>query len=351
MNNIKIGFIGAGHISNSMSKAIDNIEGIEKYAVSSRDINKAQKFAKEHNFKKSYGSYKEMLEDNNVELVYVATPVSYHYEHVKMSLEYGKHILCEKTFTSNYKEAKELISISKKNNLLLADAIWTRYMPSRYKIDEFLNRGIIGIPKMLEANLGYILTNKSRLFNKELSGGALYEIGIYPINLALSTLGHDIKKISVTSIIDNNGIDLQSSITISYNEDIIANLLYSINSITDSRAVIAGTNGYIVIENINNPQNIYVYSKERKLLDSYSKNDGIKGYEYQLKSVVKSINNGLIECKDMTHNDIIEEMKLVDNIRTEQNRTEQNILNIILYYILKKSQYTKNCVLTFLFLN
>lgn len=317
MNNIRIGFIGAGHISNSMSKAIDNIKGIEKYAVASRDINKAKKFANEHNFKKSYGSYIEILEDHNVELVYVATPVSQHYEHVKMSLEYGKHVLCEKTFTSNYKEAEELINISKSKNLLLADAIWTRYMPSRYKINEFLDSGIIGIPKILEANLGYILTNKPRLFSRELGGGALYEIGIYPINLALSTLRYKIKKICVNSIIDNNGIDLQTSITLRYNENIIANLIYSINSITDSRAVISGTNGYIVIENVNNPQNIYVYSKNRELLDSYSKNDGIKGYEYQLQSVAEAINNRMIECKDMTHNDILEEMKLVDNIRTE----------------------------------
>ncbi|MEI0526635.1 Gfo/Idh/MocA family oxidoreductase [Brachyspira murdochii] len=353
MKNIKIGFIGAGHISNSMSNAIDNIEGIEKYAVSSRDINKAKEFSKYHNFKKSYGSYIEMLEDENVELVYVATPVSHHYKHVKIALEHNKHVLCEKTFTSNYKEAKELITISKNKNLLLADAMWTRYMPSRYKIEEFLNSGIIGIPKMLEANLGYILTNKDRLFNKELSGGALYEIGIYTINLALSVLGHNIKGINVNSIIDCNGIDLQSSITLNYSNDVIATLIYSINSITDSRAVIAGTDGYIVIENVNNPQNIYVFSKERKLLDSYYKNDGIKGYEYQLKSIVKSISNGEIECKDMPHNEILEEMKLVDIIteqnrteqnRTEQNRTEQNRTNIIIltiYYSIKKSIHKK----------
>lgn len=334
MNNIRIGFIGAGHVSNSMSKAIDNIEGLEKYAVASRDINKAEKFAKDHNFKKNYGSYKEMLEDDNVELVYIATPVSYHYKHVKMSLEYGKHVLCEKTFTSNYQEAKELIDISKNKKLLLADAIWTRYMPSRYKIEEFLNSGIIGVPKMLEANLGYILTNKDRLFNKELSGGALYEIGIYPINLALSVLGNNFKDVNVVSIIDDNGIDLQSSVILKYYNGTIANLLYSINSMTDSKAVIACTKGYIIIENVNNPQNIYVYSQERKLLDSYSKNDGIRGYEYQLKSVVKSINNGMIECKDMPHNEILEEMKLV-NIITEQNRTE--IIFFTIYYYLKKS--------------
>ena len=107
---------------------------------------------------------------------------------------------------------------------------------------------------------------------------------------------------------------MQSSVTLTYNNDMIANLLYSINSMTDSRAVIAGTKGYIVIENVNNPQNIYVYSQERKLLDSYTKNDGIKGYEYQLKSVVHSINNGMIECKDMPHNEILEEMKIVDII-------------------------------------
>ncbi|WP_300369697.1 Gfo/Idh/MocA family oxidoreductase [Brachyspira sp.] len=319
MRDIKIGFIGAGHISNSMSIAINNIEGIEKYAIASRNIDKARKFAKDHNFKKSYGSYEEMLNDNKVELVYVATPVSYHYEHVKKSLEYGKHVLCEKTFTSTYKEAKELISISKKNNLLLADAIWTRYMPSRYKIEEIINSKIIGIPKILEANLGYILTDRPRLFSKELSGGSLYELGIYPLNLSLIILGNKIKSVNVQSIIDDNGIDLQSCVTLKYNNDVISNLIYSINSITDSRAVVAGTEGYIVIENVNNPQNIYVYSKERKLLESYSKNDGIKGYEYQLKSVIEAINNGMIECKDMTHIDILEEMELVDII-AEQNR-------------------------------
>lgn len=123
-----------------------------------------------------------------------------------------------------------------------------------------------------------------------------------------------LKNINVVSIIDNNGTDLQSSITLTYNNDMIANLLYSINSMTDSRAVIAGTKGYIVIENVNNPKNIYVYSKERKLLDSYTKNDCIKGYEYQLKSAVESINNGMIECKEMTHSEILEAMRIVDII-------------------------------------
>ena len=117
---------------------------------------------------------------------------------------------------------------------------------------------------------------------------------------------------------------------------------------TDSKAVIACTKGYIIIENVNNPQNIYVYSQERKLLDSYSKNDGIRGYEYQLKSVVKSINNGMIECKDMPHNEILEEMKLV-NIITEQNRTEQNRNNIFYYILLFKKVNTFLCIGFFYF--
>ncbi len=316
MNNIKIGFIGAGHIANSMSKAIDNIYGITKYAVASRNIEKAQIFANAHNFEKSYSSYEDLLKDRNVELVYIATPVSHHYKHVKMSLNYGKHVLCEKTFTSNYKEAEELINIAKSRRLLLTEAIWTRYMPSRYKLESFIDSGIVGVPKLLEANLGYILTNKPRLFNPNLSGGALYELGVYPLNFMMTALkNYKITGITPISIVNKEGIDLQSSITFKYENEIIATILYSIISMTDSRGVISCTNGYIVVENINNPQSISVFSQERILLDQYIKNDNIKGYEYQLCSIIKSIYNNQIECTDMTHSEILKEMKIIDFIK------------------------------------
>ncbi|HOO29028.1 MAG TPA: Gfo/Idh/MocA family oxidoreductase, partial [Lachnospiraceae bacterium] len=144
MDSMRIAILGAGYIATIMATTLQPLKGAECYAVAARDIKRAQIFADKFGFKKAYGSYSEMLADEEVELVYIATPHSHHYEHIKLCLEHGKHVLCEKAFTANAVQAEEVLRLAESKGLLLTEAIWTRYMPMRQTIDDIVKSGIIG---------------------------------------------------------------------------------------------------------------------------------------------------------------------------------------------------------------
>ena len=170
-----IGIIGSGNIAGVMADTIKRMKNVRLYAVASRSKVKADVFAEKYGCKKAYGSYEELASDSKVDLVYIATPHSEHYENAKLCLLNGKPVLCEKAFTANAAQAKELIRISQERRVLLAEAIWTRYMPMLATIREVLGSGIIGEPKTLTANLGYLIERVARLQEPALAGGALLD--------------------------------------------------------------------------------------------------------------------------------------------------------------------------------
>ena len=173
MNTVKIGIIGTGWIAEKMAITLKGMKGVEAYAVASRQLQTARNFADRWGFTRAYGSYEEMLDDEEVELVYIATPHSHHFEHARMSLLKGKAVLCEKAFTANARQAEELLNLAKEKELFITEAIWTRYMPLSQTINDLVNGGIIGRPMTLSANLGYPIGNRERLRQPALAGGAL----------------------------------------------------------------------------------------------------------------------------------------------------------------------------------
>ena len=161
MDTVKIGIIGTGWIAEKMAITLEGMEGVEAYAVASRQLQTACDFADRWGFTRAYGSYEEMLDDEEVELVYIATPHSHHFEHARMSLLKGKAVLCEKAFTANARQAEELLNLAKEKELFITEAIWTRYMPLSQTINDLVNGGIIGRPMTLSANLGYPIGNRA----------------------------------------------------------------------------------------------------------------------------------------------------------------------------------------------
>lgn len=317
MDKINIGFIGAGNISRSMAETIIHMDNVSVYAISSRDIKRAEFFATKYGFKNFYGSYEEMLKDEKIDLVYIATPHSLHYEHAKMSLDYGKHVLCEKAFMANYRQAFDIINIAKEKKLLITEAIWTRYMPMRYKLNEIINSGIIGNVSSLTANLGYVINNVPRIIDPSLAGGALLDVGVYPINFALMTFGDKIKNITSSCIKTHSGVDAQNSIIFSYEDAKMAVLNSTMLSITNREGVINGDKGYIVVKNINNTEEINVYSLERELVLNCKTPKQITGYEYEVNASIEAIRKGFLECKDMPHSETLKVMKIMDDLRLE----------------------------------
>ena len=292
---MKVGILGAGSIAHKMAATISLMEGIEVYAVASRSLKKAEEFAKQYQIPKAYADYRAMAKDPSVDLVYIATPHSHHYAHVKLCLEQGRHVLCEKAFMINSSQAKEAVKLAKEKNLLLAEAIWTRYMPSRSIIRKAVESGMIGEVTSLTANLGYVIKNKERLVRSDLGGGALLDLGVYPVNFALMVFGDDYAEVSAEAVLSGQGVDLQNSITLKWKDGRMAVLHSNMQALTDRRGIIYGDKGYIQVENINNCEAVSVYDLDRNLVKRYEIPPQITGYEYEVEACLRAIENGETE--------------------------------------------------------
>lgn len=314
---MKIGILGAGGIARVMAETVNGMEEAQCYAVAARDLGRAQKFAEEFGVEKAYGSYEEMLQDPQVELVYIATPHSHHYEHVKLCLEHGKHVLCEKAFTANAAQAEEILKMAEEKGILLTEAIWTRYMPMRKTIDEVVASGIIGKITSLSANLGYVIEQNERIHAPELAGGALLDLTVYPLNFASMVFGDDIVKVDASCVKIDTGVDGQDNVMLTYRDGKMATLYTTIHAQTDRRGMINGSLGYIEIENINNYESMKVYDLDRKVIASYEAPKQITGYEYEVRAAIRAIREGKTECEEMPHAETIKMMKLMDRIRAD----------------------------------
>ena len=312
---MKIGILGAGNISHKVAPALVALPVIECYAVASRNLEKAKTFAAEFGFEKAYDSYEALLSDPAVELVYVATPHSHHFEHMMLCLEHGKNVICEKAFTMNAQQAKAVCAAAKEKGLYAAEAIWTRYMPSRNMIQEILDSGIIGKPNTLTANLSYVISGVRRIYDPALAGGALLDIGVYGLNFALMHFGNDIVRVESSVAKMETGVDGMEVITLHYRDGRMAVLTHSVYCRSDRMGIIHGDKGYLVVENINNPQSIQIFDTEDRLLARYDVPEQVNGYEYEFAEAARCIAEGKLEADSMPHAHTIEVMEMMDNLR------------------------------------
>ena len=315
--NTRIGIIGCGWIAEKMAITLQGMEKVEAYAIASRDLNKAETFAQKWNFTRAYGSYEEMLDDELVDLVYIATPHSHHYAHTRLSLLKGKPVLCEKAFTANAKEAEGLLQLAKEKNLFLTEAIWTRYMPLSQTICELVDNGAIGRPQLLTANLCYPNYHKERMHKPELAGGALLDLGVYTLNFAAMVFGTDIIRTTSACIKTDTGVDAQNSITLEYADGKMAILCSSQMAKSDRQGIISGDKGFIIVDNINNPQKVSVYDSDYQLTAVYNCPPQITGYEYQVYASIEALENGWLESPFMPHQETLRIMRQMDELRKE----------------------------------
>jgi predicted dehydrogenase len=314
---MNIGFIGAGRIANTLASTMARMEDVNLYAIASRDLGRAQAFAAQYGFDKAYGSYTELLQDPNVELVYIATPHSHHAEHMKLCIEHGKNVLCEKAFTLNAAQARQIAALAKAKGVYVAEAIWTRYMPSRAMINEVLASGIIGNVTALTATLCYPVAYKERCIRPELAGGALLDVGVYCLNFALMHFGDDIERMDSSVRMTDTGVDGQESITLHYRDGRIAVLTAGILSRSDRKGIFYGDKGYIIVENINNPQSISVYDLTDTLVKKIQVPAQITGYEYQIREAMARIRAGETESASMPLDTTIAVMERMDALRKD----------------------------------
>lgn len=314
---MKIGILGTGKIAQVVAQTLAQLEEIECYAAASRTLEKADGFAKQFGFQRAYGSYEEMLSDPEVELVYVATPHSHHFENMMCCMEQGKAVICEKAFTVNSRQAEEVRAYSEAHRIFAAEAIWPRYMPSRAVIQKAVDSGVIGKVTALSANLHYAISDKERIIRPELAGGALLDVGVYGINFALMHFGSDIDHIESAVQLTDTGVDGMENISIFYKDGRMATISAGIYSRSDRKGIFYGEKGYIVVENINNPQSISVYDDADRLLERIEIPRQISGYEHEFIECVKAIRAGRTESWSMPLAESVRVMEIMDSLRRQ----------------------------------
>lgn len=317
MEKIKVGIIGAGWIAHKMALALAPLSNAEVYAIASRSEEKAKEFAAEYGIAKAYGSYEAMVCDPDVDLVYIATPHSHHYQHARLAIEHGKPTLVEKAFTANAHEAKELIELAHSRNTFITEAIWTRYMPLSHKVKELMDSGIIGEPRILTATLCYMMENKERILRPDLCGGALLDLGVYVLNFARMYFGTEIVNTVTNCHLGSTGVDMMESISLSYKDGKMANLQSGALTLNDRQGIICGTDGYIRVDNVNCPELIEVWRNYELVERIERPKDMVNGYEYQVLECKRCIEQGLIESPMMPHEETISIMQQMDDMRKE----------------------------------
>ncbi len=314
---MKIGILGAGKIAAFVVETLRRMDGVELAAVAARDLGRAKTFAADHGVQRAYGSYLELAEDVDVELIYITTTIAQHREHMRLCIEHGKAVMCEKAFTLNAKEAREVLDLAKSKGVFVAEAIWPRYMPMQRTLRDLVQSGKLGEIQSLTANLGYPVSGVPRLTDPALGGGSLLDIGIYPLTFASICFGDDIVGTSASAKIGETGVDLESSIELRYADGRRAYIMNTCLTPTDRTGVIYGDQGYAVVENTNNYESVAIFNAANEMVERIERPEQITGYEYQFECAIKAIDEGKIECAEMPHSETIRMMELMDTLRAQ----------------------------------
>ena len=313
---MRVGIIGAGWIAEKAAITLNGLTDCEAYAIASRSKEKADAFAEKWKMRKAYGSYSELIADPSVDLVYVATPHSHHYDVTREALMAGKPCLVEKAFMANYRQAKEIVTLARERKVFLAEAIWTRYQPVVAMMRELIGSRI-GTPKLLTATLGYSMGDKPRIMRADLCGGALLDLGVYALNFVRMFFDADILRITSQCVKSQTGMDLTNAMTLTLSNGVLCNLQSSAACVGDNIGVIAGTDGNLIIDNINNPQKITVNGPDRTYIETISVPQQITGYEYQFLACRQALIDGLLEPKEMPLEETLYIMQLMDGLRKD----------------------------------
>lgn len=314
---MRVGIIGAGWIAEKAALTLKDLDGVTCHAIASRTREKAEQFAMKWGIPKAFGSYSELIEDAEIDLVYVATPHSHHYDVTREAIEKGKPCLVEKAFMANLRQSEAIVRLAHEKGIFLAEAIWTRYQPAVGIVRRLIADGRIGTPRLITATLGYSMGNKERIMRPELCGGALLDLGVYAINFVRMFCDADIEHIESQCVKSDTGMDLSNAISMRLSGGILANMQSSACCVGDNIGVIAGTDGNIIIDNINNPQKIRVNGKDRVFIEEIDVPRQITGYEYQFTACKQALIDGLAEPKEMPHAETLYVMKLMDELRAK----------------------------------
>ena len=312
------GLVGAGRISSLFSQGLGELERARRYAIGSRSVEKGLSFAEQHGFYKSYGNYAAMLADENVDIVYIGTPHPMHFENARAAIQAGKHVLCEKPLTMNAEEARELISLAGEKGVFFMEAMWTRFQPWVDVVREILDSGKIGRLLHLKADLSFRfeVDDDHRIFNKSLGGGALLDLGIYPVSLASFFLGTP-DSIQAAAHMYPTGVDDSTCMIFTYESGAQAELTCSSRFTSKCNAILQGEYGRIEIPGMfHRPDRIFLQLEngDSKTIETpYAGN----AYHYQAAAVMNMIDEAKLEHSLMSWDESLSIMVTMDEVRRQ----------------------------------
>lgn len=321
---LRWGVVATGRIAHKVTRDLARLEDAQPHAVSSRSQGSARAFAEEHGFAVSYhdgpsgSGYQQLFADPGVDVVYVATPHAQHFEVVRAALEAGKHVLCEKPFTINASEARELVQLAGERNLFLMEAVWTRFLPATRRALELIRGGTIGTVRWVQADLGFpaAYDPADRLWDPAAGGGALLDLAVYPLTWAVAALGFP-QRLTAKGHLNQDGVDVQNTLTLEYPEGAAAQLTSSLQAAGPGMATISGTAGWIRTGSpLFNPRTLEICGLDGRI-EVEDFHEEAEGFIHELRETARCIRAGLQESPLMPWTETVQVMELLDQAREQ----------------------------------
>ena len=317
MSKIKWGILGTGNIAHAFASDFKAVESGELAAVASRNRVRAKEFAAEYDIEKTYEGYKNLAQDDEIDIIYIATPHDSHYRNIMLCLKNNTSVFCEKPLTVNQHQANQAVELAAEKDLVLLEAMWTYYLPAIKKVKEWIAEEQIGEIKMIEADFGFRneINPESRLFNPELAGGALLDVGIYPIALANLVEDSAVENVLAEGRLGATGVDEDNAALLKFESGTLAQLTSSLRTDLEDEAVIYGTKGQITIPNFWRAEKAVLETDERE--EVFEDKRETTGYNYEAEIVSELLLEGQEERAEKMLELSLENLKIMDEIRQQ----------------------------------
>lgn len=318
MRTVRWGILGTGGIAHQFARGLRDTPDAEILAVGSRSEESAREFADAFEIPRHYPSYEELAADPDVDVIYVATPHPFHEANVTLGLEAGKHVLCEKPMTVNAHQAERLISLAKDRGLFLMEGMWTRFLPLMERVREMISSGAIGEPRMLAVDFGFRapLDPSHRLFNPDLGGGALLDVGVYCVSLSSMVFGAP-ERITGLAHLGETGVDEQSAAILEHGDGRMSVISIAIRTATPHEAVIAGTEGRIKIHPEWWRPNALTVSRSGEEDETIEVPYTGNGFSHEAAEVMRCVRAGELQSDVMPLRESLEISRTMDELRRQ----------------------------------
>lgn len=322
MNNkkIRLGILGAGRIVDRVMKDMHRLENVEITAIAARDAVRAQAAAQRYGIPNAYGSYPELAQSKEVDLVYIATPHPFHAQQSILMMSHGKHVICEKPMAINHHEVQQMIDCAKENNVFLMEAMWTRFLPCVQELSRIIKDGVIGEVKNIFGEFSWHAQEydpEDRVFKLELAGGGLLDLGVYPLMLCMQFLGRNPEKVQSLCRKSKEGVDMHMSVQMQYPSGAIAQFFCGMDACGNDYMQIFGTKGYITMPASWHPKEFTLYpGGQDKQLFTF-KDQGNEAYHYEFDHAAECILQGMKESPVIPLEESLIAARICTDIRFE----------------------------------